>query len=319
MFHEAVSRHQLAGWLLVAMSAPLVQTAGTGGWLIFLLSGAVCLGLCWLLHLLPTEHLLKNRGFCLLEAVWLTVLLAVLADWSVDAWPTGTDFPLVPFILLALAAAAALNGAAGASRVAGVLLWFLALLYGIVLAAGSKNVKPLWLLPRLEAPGAAGMLLLLLPAAAIFLPRQKGSVPCWLFPGLLLFGTAVNLWTVGTISPQVAGELFWPFYESSKSLSLFGVAERFEALVSVAMTLGYFGLYALLLSAVGYLMENSRKGSGKGGILAAAIGAGLLVLFAPEPHPGVLAVAAVLVTLLLPLLGGVKELCKKSKKDEKSY
>lgn len=318
MFHEKVPQHQLAGWLLGAMTAPLVQIAGRQGWLPALVAAVTCIGLCWIVNILPTEHLWNKKWYCILQSAWLTVTLAALADWSADAWPTGTDFPVVPLTLLTLAVFAALNGPSGASRVSGVLFWFLVLLYGTVLAAGSKNIKPEWLIPKWENPDASMLFVLLIPAAAVFLPREKGKALHWVFPGILLLYVAVTLWTVGTISPKVAGEVTWPFYESSKSLSLFGVAERFESLVSVAMTMGYFSLYSLLLSGVGHLAENYRPGWGKRGVVVGGVAAGVLVLLAQQPQPVVLVIITLAAWCLLPLFGAFTELWKKSKKDEKT-
>lgn len=318
MFREKIPQQQYAGWLFVAMTAPLARSAGMQGWLPALVAAIICLGLCWIVHVLPTEHLWKKRWYCILQIVWLVITLAALADWSADAWPTGGDFPVVPLTLITLAVFAALNGPVGGSRVSGVLLWFLVLLYGIVLAAGSKNIKPGWLLPKWENPGVSMLFVLLLPAAGVFLPREKGRTPLWVFLAILLFFTALALWTVGTISPKVAGEVGWPFYESAKSLSLLGVAERFESLVSVAMTLGYFSLYSLLLCGVGNLAENLHPGWGRWGVIAGGVAAGILVLLALCPAPVVLVIITLIAWGLLPVFGAFTELWKKSKKDEKT-
>lgn len=318
MFHEKIPQHPLAGWLFVAMTAPLAQIAGKQGWIASLVAAVICLGLCWTINSLPTEHMWKKCWYCVLQSVWLVVVLTALANWSAEAWPTGGDFPVVPLTLIVLAVFAALNGPAGASRVSGVLLWFLVLLYGIILGSGSKNIHAPWLMPRWEIPGPTALLVLLIPVACIFLPREKGRAIHWGFLALLLFYVAITLWTVGTISPQVAGEVAWPFYESSKSLSLLGVAERFESLVSVAMTMGYFSLYSLLLSGVGHLAENCRCGWGKRGVVIGGVAAALLVLSERSLKPLLLVIITLGAWCLLPLFGAFTELWKKSKKDEKS-
>lgn len=318
MFREKVPQYQLAAWLFVAVSAPLVQLVGKSGWLPALAAGAVCLGLCWLVTALPARKITQQKWFCILQLLIITLVTAEFGRWSVDSWPTGTDFPVVPLTLLALAVFSALHGASGASRVPSVLFWFLAILYGIVLAAGSENVKVEWLTPSWELPEEGLLLTLLLPAVAVLLPREKGKAMHFVFPVILLLLTAAALWTVGTISPEVAAEVSWPFYESSKSLSLLGVAERFESLVSVAMTLGYFSLYSLLLSAAGSMGENLKPGWGKGAVISCGIAAAVLTLLMIHTAQGFLVIITLIAWCFLPLFGGFIELWKKSKKGEKS-
>ena len=318
MFREKVPQYQLAAWLFVAISAPLIQLVGKNGWLPALIAGIACLGLCWLVTALPAGKITQKKWFCVLQLPVITLVTTEFAKWSVDCWPTGTDFPVVPLTLLALAVFSALHGASVASRVPSVLFWFLAILYGIVLAAGSKNVKAEWLMPGWELPQEGLLLTLLLPAVAALLPREKGKAVYFVFPVILLFLAAAALWTVGTISPDVASEVAWPFYESSKSLSLLGVAERFESLVSVAMTLGYFSLYSLLLNAAGAMGENLSPGWGKGAVIACGIATAALTLLMIHTAQGLLVIITLITWCFLPVFGGFTELWKKSKKGEKS-
>lgn len=318
MFHNEVPRYQLAAWLFVAISAPIIQLVGRNGWLAVAAVGTVCLGLCWLVTLTPARQITQQKWFCILQLPVIVLVAAEFAKWSVDCWPTGTDFPVVPLTLLTLAVFSALHGAAGASRVPSVLFWFLAILYGIVLAAGSKNIKVQWLQPSWELPGEGLLLTLLLPSVAVLLPREKGRAMQLVFPVILLFLTAAALWTVGTISPMVAKEVSWPFYESSKSLNLLGVAERFESLVSVAMTLGYFSLYSLLLSAAGSAGECIKPGWGKWAVIACGIATAALTLLMIHTAQGLLVIITLIAWCFLPIFGGFTELWEKSKKGEKS-
>ena len=318
MSREKVPQYQLAAWLFVAISAPIVQLVGKNGWLSALAAGAVCLGLCWLATALPASRIIQQKWFCLLQLPVITLVTAEFAKWSVDCWPTGTDFPVVPLTLLTLAVFSALHGASVASRVPSVLFWFLAILYGIVLTAGSKNVKAEWLTPNWELPENGLLLTLLLPAVAVLLPWEKGKAMCLVFPVILLFLAAAALWTVGTISSNVATEVAWPFYESSKSLSLLGVAERFESLVSVAMTLGYFSLYSLFLSAAGNMGENVKPGWGKTAVMGCGIASAALTLLMIHTAQGLLVIITLIAWCFLPVFGGFTELWKKSKKGEKS-
>ena len=318
MFHKEVPRYQLAAWLFVAISAPLIQLVGRSGWLAAATAGVVCLGLCWLVTAMPARQITRRKWFCVLQLPVIALVTSEFAKWSVDCWPTGTDFPVVPLTLLTLAVFSALHGAAGASRVPGVLCWFLAILYSIVLAAGSKNIRVQWLAPSWQLPEYGLLLTLLLPSVAVLLPREKRSTAHPTFPVILLFLTVAALWTVGTISPGVAAAVSWPFYESSKSLSLLGVAERFEPLVSVAMTLGYFSLYSLFLSAAGSVGECIKPGWGKWAVIGCGVAAAAITLFMIHTAQGLLVIITLIAWCFLPLFGGFTELWKKTKKGEKS-
>lgn len=318
MFREKVPQYQLAAWLFVSVSAPVVQTVGKNGWVTTAVAGVGCLGICWLATVLSPLETVRKKWFCVLQLPVIVLVTAEFARWSVDCWPTGTDFPVVPLTLLTLAVFSALHGAAGASRVPSVLFWFLAILYGIVLAAGSKNVKVQWLSPNWELPDDGLLLALLLPSVAALLPREKGKAMHLAFPVILLFLLAAVLWTVGTISPEVAAEVSWPFYESSKSLNLLGVAERFESLVSAAMTLGYFSLYSLLLSVAGSVGECIKSGWGKWAVITCGVATAALTLLMIHTAQGLLVIITLIAWCFLPLFGGFTELWKKSKKGEKS-
>lgn len=318
MFRNEVPRYQLAAWLFVAISAPIIQLVGRNGWLAAAATGTVCLGLCWLVTAMPERQITQQKWFCILQLPVIVLVAAEFAMWSVDCWPTGTDFPVVPLTLLTLAVFSALHGATVASRVPSVLFWFLAILYGIVLVAGSKNIRVQWLTPTWELPEYGLLLTLLLPSVAVLLPREKGKPMQLVFPVILLFLTASTFWTVGTISSGVAAEVSWPFYESSKSLNLLGVAERFESLVSVAMTLGYFSLYSLLLSAAGSAGECIKTGWGKGTVIACGIATAALTLLMIHTARGLLVIITLITWCFLPVFGGFTELWKKSKKGEKS-
>ena len=72
--------------------------------------------------------------------------------------------------------------------------------------------------------------------------------------------------TVGVLSASVASSIWDPFYEMSRSLSLLGVAKRFEAVVSAGMTVGWFALISLLLTVSGKYFEKIVEGKGRLGI-----------------------------------------------------
>ena len=127
-----------------------------------------------------------------------------------------------------------------------------------------------------------GMLLtFLLPAGAQLLPRTGRQKVAWaLLP--ILFGVAVSVCTFGTLSAEIAETTSLGFYEAVRSMRLFGVAERFEAFLSVGLTLGWFSQLSLILGIAGVAADKVRSGCGNWGIwLAAGTCALLLALDIP--------------------------------------
>ncbi|HIT33084.1 MAG TPA: hypothetical protein IAC31_00445 [Candidatus Faecousia intestinigallinarum] len=316
MFRKEVERYPLWAWIFTAVSAPAARLAGRGPWLPVLLLAAGCCLLCWGLHRLAPDEPRFGKLYCLAQFLFLIPVAGEMIRMSQDCWPTGVSFPLVPATLALLAAANAWNGAERASRVGGILFWLLALLYSLVLLSGLKDIESSWLAPQMSLPSGGLPLILLLPAAALLLRRSGSRKAEQLGLGLIfLFTAAAALLTVGNLSPRVAAAAGDPFYIFSKSLRFLGVAERFEALVSVALTMSYFALLSLLFSIAGNLAETIRPDWGKAGVLICSVG-GVGLLLAPPMPGGVLSAGALFLWAGLPLAyWGV---LKKGEKKEKS-
>lgn len=291
----------VALWLLVAVSAPLVQVAGRDGWLPVLATSAIACGL-WLLVLRFGGNP-KGKWHSIFQCLWLCVILSQFLRWSVTVWPTGNAYPVVPMVLLLLAAAAAGKGVAASSSVGSILFWVLLLLYGCILFSGGRDLQVSWMLPQWHLPSPTLGLVLLVPAAAGLLPVKKSN-PWWIW-SIAAFASAVSLWTIGSLSFGISRQMAWPFYHAAKSVHVLGVAERLEAFVSVASTLGYFALYSLLLNAAGAQGEKIKQAYKKPAIITVATIAGVLTVFPPIP-PEILGIGSLLAWVLLPLLWGRK-------------
>ncbi len=300
----------LWAWIFVAVSAPLAHMAGHWDWLTVGIASVICATLCAVVLHLSDRHRIRRPWYSGLQTLWLVVVMSAMLRWSASCWPTGRSFPLVPLTLLILALFAAWDGALRASRTTSVLFWFIALLYNVVLAAGTKNLTLTYMIPRLQLPGGSLIMLLLLPSVGAFLPCKKRLR---ILPLLLIaaFSVVVSAWTIGTLSPMAAKAVEQPFYVFSRSLSLQGIAERFESLVSVALTMGYFTLFVYLLSGVYHLTEDIFPGQGKKGIAIAGAAAAALMLAAPNIPEIIMAAGAFALWILLPVI--VKIFWKKSK------
>lgn len=314
MFHQKVEQYPLWAWTAAALSAPTAMLAGSGEWLGVLALGIACGGICWGIHVLTEETPEMPAWYCAAQFLFLILAVGVFTGMTAECWPTGNSFPTVPLTLLILAAFSAMDGANRASRVGGVLFWFLALLYAVILASEAKDIKAPWLIPGAKAPDILLVCVFLIPAVTSFFPKEKGKACCVALVSISVFGALIAFWTAGVLSPAVAAAAENPFYEFSKSLSLFGTAGRLEAFAGVALTLGFFSLLSLLLSAAGYLSERFHPGWGRMGVLICTAAGALLMLDYRNVFGVWLAGLSFLFWGLLPLLVQGAATIKKSKK-----
>lgn len=260
-------------WILAALSAPLCHLTGKTGWIEVAAAGTLCTVLNLLRFREDSELTQTKKWYVAVAGVCLVLAAGVCLNLAETTWPTGNTTTVVPLVLLVLAAWGAWEGPEKASRTGSVLLWFLVILFSSVVAGGVGNVK----LSRIGVSGEVSdglvYLVFLLPGIAAVIPRSKGSEKLlWVLPA---FGTLMTLLVTGILSEPVAGSIEDPFGEFGKSLSLFGVVERYESLVSASLTIGYFCLISLLLSAAHHLAETVYSGKGRIGMLLTAFGAAL--------------------------------------------
>lgn len=307
----------ISGWLAGGLTAPIAYLAGHDPWLVVLLIGAACFGFSKLVSVLWNRQERNVKWLWLLQAVWAGVLVGQFARWSGQCWPTGDAFPLVPLALLILSVFAGWDGVERASQIGRVMVWFLIALFAVVFGSGLGNLKLEFITPQFRLPTGELVAVLLLPATAAFLP---GSGRCSLtkLGVVLAFAVVACVGTIGTLSQGVADETAFAFYEFSKSLSLFGVVERFEAFVSVAVTLGFFSILSYLVSLIGVLTEKSFPGKQRYGVVGGAVFGGAVALFIPQiPACGMLLVSLSL-WVIMPLLACAMSSIKKVKKYEKN-
>ena len=313
--NENISSARVGEWLIVAMSGPFAYLAGRQSWTTILAVSAICLLALWAVLARPTCKLLSMPILCLLECGFLTAVCVATSSWSSNIWPTGQGYPVVPLTLLGLSIASAWFGANRASKGIGVLFWMIAILYSILLTFGMRNVKLGYLMPQFETPEPVIWFLFLLPLIAQFLPREKDKRISGYMVVLAGLALLFALWTEGNLSLNAAQQVSWPFYEAGESVHLFGIANRLESLISVAVTIGFYGLYSLLLSGAFHLAEGLRPGRGKYGVLIAGVLSGAGVLW-KVTIPGIVLVAGAFVLwIALPILGSLFSE-KKRKKTE---
>ena len=307
MFREEIPARQLAAWLCAAMIPVLVQLLAGVSWVWVLLAGLMSVLVVWIVWRSGARE--YPKWLWASQLLFTIVLLGQLLEKTGESWPTGHQI-VVPLILLAVAAWSVLKGPSAAARVGGVLFWFIIIMYLAVFGAGVREVELEWLKPELSGVSWLGFALLLLPAGATALrrPGEKWGVRLVL-PAV--FALAASLITIGVLSPLAAGKGN-AFYELSRSLNLLGIARRFEAVVSAAMTVGWFALISMLLTFCGKHFEKLFDGHGKVGVFVGAALSGAWALCGLHIKPWIVCVCAAVFWVLPPLLAQGIDARKKS-------
>lgn len=298
-------------WLLSALTV-VVAVRGCGlGWL-WVLAGCIpAVGYYIYMDkktdsdgigkLLTVKWGVGGKVLAVICLAWTVLAMGWTADLADGAFPMVNGFPVLGWIMLALAGWGSFKGPAACARCAGILCVFLLALYGAVVAFAIPDVQINHLIPRGNwLSGVEALGLCLLPACIWFLPGAKGKAEtswAWALPLVAVVLPAV---TAGVLSPTLAEALPAPLYTLGQSVSLFGVLERIEPLLSVAMTMGVFCLLSAMACACRVLADNLRPCPWSG-IVACVVAGGLMGVVRGVPAT-LLTASAVVFWVVLPLV-----------------
>ena len=264
---DKYSPRQLCALLWTALAAPLVTVCSAVSWPWVLAAAAAAALLFYSISILarnlpaglgaaPLFRMAWGRGarwVGLLSWAWLTGAASLAASMAVTAFPQDNAFPLIPAVLLILAAVAASEGSAAACRFGATLFLAVAPLLALVLAFGAFGVEWDHLIPAGEARDAlAPFTALLLPGAAFFLrDGLTGRGTPWRRWFLLAvgLGAAVSVVCVGFLGLPLAEASANAFWYMSRSISVLGVMENFEAVISAFLAISFCSLLSFLLTA----------------------------------------------------------------------
>ena len=294
-----VESRQLGAWLFAGMTAPVALFAGGMSWQTVAIISVSCLTICWLVN---KSALRMPKWLCLAEMVWLIVVLTAFGRWITGSWPSGNVYPAVPLTLLVLGAICASRGDETAGRAGSIVFWLMALIYGAVVAAGLGDMEVAELLvfdggldPRLVA-------VMLLPCLAAFVKRNGRDLP---FGSLV----AIGAWTIivsalvtGGLSLRVSMNAEKPLYKWLEGLSILGTLQRFESLVSVALTMGWFAVVSFVLCVGGALSSNIKEGSFPRGVWGMSIAAGIITTQNVVITTEMVLFGSVLMWVIMPML-----------------
>ena len=258
---QAIGERQRWVWLLSALSVVAAAEAGAYSWpwvaLGSLLVSGYYLYLDWITPSTGIAGAMTSLGWAgksliLLTMIWNVVAMGWAATLADTAFPMVDGFPVLGWVLLAAAAWGSWKGAASCARCCGVLSLFLLFLYGIVVTFALPDVqwKNLILTGNWkESIWIVG--LMLTGMGAWYVPCHKNTKkPGWTMVLFLPIGIFVlSVITTGVLSPALVAVSQVPLYEVAQSVSLFGVVERIESLLSAAMTMGVFALLSTMSAA----------------------------------------------------------------------
>lgn len=250
----------------------------------------------------------------IVELISAVLYLGVVARESATCWQDGIDTTFLPLVLLVAAAFAVRSGATHGARSGAALLWFIAPGIVLVLLAGIGELQEPVAVPVNRSNPWITAPLLLLPFLGGRAAEQNGRKLSRTVMLLSCIALAATLWLNGEQIPETAENAF---YEYSKGITLFGAAERFEAVSACLLTAGWFALFSFLLSIVYEIAEELKEGWGRWSLWIALAMAGLIMYNLPIPLP-IVGILCVISWGFLPLITQVLVGLKKSKKHGKT-
>lgn len=265
-----VSSRALTVWVTTAMVGPVALVSAGSSWSALAVVAILCGVLCAAVYKSWEGGVCNSKLVNVLFLLWNVYAVAAVASMAGQCWPGKESQIATSLVLIALGALSASKGERSACAVSATLFPLCAAIFAIVLICGIGSIR--W--DRVEVstvpPGGMLIFVFLLPIAAVTIPRSANlSVGGLAFIGLL--GIALSVSVMGTLSLPVMLTKKDAFFEFSKGLNLFGVVQRFEAVVAVAVTLSLYAMLSLLLSSIGSMAERVCPGSSKWAVHLSAV------------------------------------------------
>ena len=292
--NREASSQALSLWLATAMIGPVALVAARSSWSAVAVAATLCGVLCAAIYKVWGNNICQSKFVNVLLMLWHIYATAEVASMASLCWPGRGSQLATSLVLIALAALSAGKGERSASAVAAILCPLCAVIFAIVLACGIGNMH--WSRVEVSMHPPVGMLIFvfLLPIAAVTIPRRQ-QLSAGAFGIIGLVGTVLSIGVMGTLSLGVMLTKEDAFYEFSKSLDLFGVAQRFESLAAVGVMLSLYAMLSLLLSGVGSMAQQIRRGNGRWVMLLGAVVSAGVVIFGLRLSETTVAAVSVLI------------------------
>ena len=264
---------QLGAFLFCALSVPAMMLLPS---LHPALVVAATMAACWLWQM-PGQ---KNNAAIVAWGMALTAVLCLgaVVRWAQSAYPSAKNAWTLGLILLAMAAYASRGGLQPLLRTGAICFFFLVALDATVLAFGLGNITTVRLAVWHKPDSSVlHFVWLLLPLAAYQLGTPQPSGRWRAAWAAICIVPCLVCWL--SLSGAVVSGSEFPFYTLTKSISVIGVMERFEVLLSAALTAGIFCLMGIFTHICGDTLEKRVPKAGKSAYaLTFALGAAASLL-----------------------------------------
>lgn len=237
-----------------------------------------------------------------MEFIWVLIVLGGILRWIADSWPVENAYPVVPLVLLALGTASAVQGTDKAARAGSAVFWLLALVYSAVMLAGVGEIEFKGIENSLTKADGGTIIVFLVPVLAAYVPELRDKLSCRWMIAIGAFAIAIAVLVAGGLSTAVAESTAAPLYDWVQGLNLFDTIQRFETIVAVALTMGWFALLNFLLSTAGTFAEGVVHGSYKRGVEICGIVVALSSLLPMWLREDVLVAGCVIIWGVVPVM-----------------
>ncbi len=294
---------RLLGWVTAAVIAPLAHASGIG-WFSMVMG---CLILIPISAFASRGWTGLGKNLSALELLWLVLILPTLMKGSAAYWPAQNDLAVpVTIVLLTLLSGSAEKG----SRAGTILLCTIILLYVPVVLCGISDVNIKWMEPQWNGWDWNAVPVLLIPGLVGLWGTQANGRGRAL-AGIGIFAIVMAGITQGVLSLKICNLETAPLYTLAQTLHIGGIS-RFEAVVSMTMTLGYYALASFLVACGGKLGKTIGIPEFQGKLWVVGVTVLLLLMDLSLPQE-MAAVGSVILWGIVPILMP-KNKIEKSKK-----
>ncbi len=240
------------------------------------------------------------------QVLWLAVPLAVAVNGATALFPDASNPYYVPVVVLALSWLLARQNREGVLACCTVVSFFVLAAVAVVTVFAAPDLQWQWLMPTFDWRSA--LIAFAIGAGAMMLCEVcPGTKPALIWRIVAFLAPVIfAALSAGCLSPALSVQQESAFYTLSRSISVFGVVERFEALIAACLSLGICSACTLVLHSGRQLIPAKGQDAVTALLCVAALFGSVL------PSSGVIpAAGTVILWILLPF-------CKIIKKREKS-
>ncbi|MBB6633161.1 GerAB/ArcD/ProY family transporter [Cohnella thailandensis] len=273
------------GMTLVMTLTPGVQAAKQDLWIAILVAGLITLLITFLVTnvtlLYPGQNLIELSqtilGKWLGKAViviylvqWYTIIPIVLRQFAdvinIMIMPETPKWAIMLIMILLFSYAAYSNGIVTISRCSEILGPIIILMVILVLLSSVNNIRLTNLLPVYADSGALNIIRGSLPSASylghsveylmlaafLYQPRKGTPYAYWATIGSILVVTVALAMAIATIGINLTPTLWYPFFEMTRKISLFGFVENLDPLTIVTWVASVFIKLAVYMFITAY-------------------------------------------------------------------